>query len=38
MKPPFEHKPAVGRLSVSSPAVMRPLAGFNVGKKYADKN
>jgi hypothetical protein len=31
----FENIPAVGRTTVSSPAVMKPLAGLNVGKKYA---
>jgi hypothetical protein len=30
----FEHLPAVGRMSISSPAVMKPLAGLNLGKKY----
>jgi hypothetical protein len=36
-KPNFEHQPAVGRTSITSPAVMRPLANLNEGKKYADK-
>jgi hypothetical protein len=36
-KPSFEHQPAVGRTSITSPAVMRPLAKLNEGKKYADK-
>jgi hypothetical protein len=31
----FEHLPAVGRMSISSPAVMKPVANFNRGKKYA---
>ena len=31
----FEHLPAVGRMSISSPAVMKPLANLNRGKKYA---
>jgi len=35
--PSFEHQPAVGRTSITSPAVMRPLAKLNDGKKYADK-
>ncbi|MGD0581165.1 MAG: hypothetical protein ABSC08_19855, partial [Bryobacteraceae bacterium] len=33
----FEDSPAVGRVTVSSPAVMRPLAKLNEGKRYADK-
>ena len=33
----FEHQPAIGRTSITSPAVMRPLAKLNEGKKYADK-
>lgn len=33
----FESSPAVGRVTVSSPAVMKPLAQLNEGKKYADK-
>jgi hypothetical protein len=33
----FESKPAVGRITVSSPAVMRPLAGLNEGKNYSDQ-
>ena len=33
----FEHRPAVGRVTVSSPAVMRPLAQLNNGKHYNDK-
>ncbi len=35
--PGFEQQPAVGRTSVTSPAVMRPLAKLNEGKKYVDK-
>jgi hypothetical protein len=31
----FEHLPAVGRMSISSPAVIKPLANLNRGKKYA---
>jgi hypothetical protein len=31
----FEDSPAVGRVTVSSPAVMRPLAALNEGKEYA---
>jgi len=31
----FEHLPAVGRISVSSPIVMKSLARLNAGKKYA---
>lgn len=30
----FEQLPAVGRVSVTSPAVMKPLANLNKGKKY----
>jgi hypothetical protein len=33
----FESVPAIGRITVSSPAVMRPLAGLNEGKKYCDQ-
>jgi hypothetical protein len=33
----FEHLPAVGRVTVSSPAVMRPLARLNDGKPYGDQ-
>ena len=33
----FEHLPAVGRVSISSPAVMRSLDEFNAGKKYRDQ-
>ncbi|HZQ17468.1 MAG TPA: hypothetical protein VFA90_02015 [Terriglobales bacterium] len=36
-KLPFEHLPAVGQISVSSPAVMRSLKQFNHGKKYSDQ-
>jgi hypothetical protein len=35
--PSFEHQPAVGRTSITSPAVMRPLAKLNEGKKYVDQ-
>jgi hypothetical protein len=35
--PRFERQPAVGRTSITSPAVMRPLAKLNEGKKYVDK-
>lgn len=35
--PSFEQQPAVGRTSIASPAVMRPLANLNEGKKYVDK-
>ena len=35
--PDFEHVPAVGRVTVSSPAVMRPLASLNEGKRYCDQ-
>lgn len=33
----FEHKPAVGRISVSSPTVMKPFSKLNEGKPYADQ-
>jgi len=33
----FEKLPAVGRVTVSSPAVIRPLRQFNDGKTYADQ-
>ncbi len=33
----FEGAPAVGRLSISSPAVLRPLESLNAGKKYGDQ-
>ena len=33
----FEHVPAVGRISVSSPAVLRPLSNLNNGRNYADQ-
>ncbi|MGA8168146.1 MAG: hypothetical protein WB813_12720, partial [Candidatus Acidiferrales bacterium] len=33
----FENSPAIGRISVSSPAVMRPFANLNESKKYKDQ-
>jgi hypothetical protein len=33
----FEHLPAIGRMAISSPAVMKPLANLNKGKKYAQQ-
>jgi hypothetical protein len=33
----FEDSPAVGRVTVSSPAVIRPLAKLNEGKAYAEQ-
>ena len=33
----FESSPAVGRVTVSSPAVMRPLSKLNEGKLYRDQ-
>lgn len=33
----FENRPAVGRVTVSSPAVMRPLAKLNEGRAYPDQ-
>ncbi len=35
--PSFEHSPAVGRITISSPAVIRPLKSLNTGKKYCDR-
>jgi hypothetical protein len=35
--PSFEHQPAVGRTSITSPAVMRPLSKLNEVKSYVDK-
>jgi len=32
-----EEIPGVGRITVSSPAVMKPFAGLNKGKRYADQ-
>jgi len=34
---PFENLPAVGRITISSPAVIRPLANLNEGKSYPDQ-
>lgn len=33
----FENLPAIGRITVSSPAVLRPFAKFNQGKSYKDQ-
>lgn len=33
----FENLPAIGRITVSSPAVLRPFAQFNEGKSYKDQ-
>jgi hypothetical protein len=35
--PGFEQQPAVGRTSITSPAVMHPLEKLNDGKNYVDK-
>ena len=35
--PGFEHQPAVGRTSITSPAVMHPLDKLNDDKNYVDK-
>ena len=35
--PTFGQQPAIGRTSITSPAVMRPLAKLNEGKTYVDK-
>jgi hypothetical protein len=34
---PFENLPAVGRITISSPAVLRPLEKLNAGKRYPDQ-
>jgi len=33
----FENSPAIGRITISSPTVMRPLAAINAGKPYWDQ-
>jgi hypothetical protein len=33
----FEDFPAVGRLSISSPSVLKPLQELNIGKRYSDQ-
>jgi len=33
----FEHLPAIGRVTISSPAVMRPFANLNKGKRYGEQ-
>jgi hypothetical protein len=33
----FEDRPAIGRISVSSPTMMRPFKNLNQNKKYADQ-
>jgi len=33
----FDHLPAVGRITISSPAVIRPLTNLNEGKSYPDQ-
>jgi hypothetical protein len=35
--PKFGQQPAIGRTSITSPAVMQPLAKLNEGKKYVDQ-
>jgi hypothetical protein len=35
--PEFQSRPAVGRTTISSPAVMRPLEQLNEGKQYRDQ-
>jgi len=35
--PSFGQQPAIGRTSITSPAIMHPLAKLNEGKKYVDK-
>jgi hypothetical protein len=36
-RPPLYGSPAVSRITVSSPAVMRPFTSLNVGKDYCDQ-
>jgi hypothetical protein len=36
-EPAFTNLPAVGRITISSPAVMRPFEKLNEGKRYADQ-
>jgi len=33
----FEHQPVIGRTSITSPAMMRPLVKLNEGNAYVDK-
>jgi hypothetical protein len=33
----FEHLPAIGRVAISSPAIMRAFEDFNKGKRYVDQ-
>jgi lambda repressor-like predicted transcriptional regulator len=33
----FENHPAVGRFAITSPGVLAPIAGLNVGRKYRDQ-
>lgn len=33
----FESRPAVGRFAITSPGVLAPIAGLNVGKEYRDQ-
>jgi hypothetical protein len=33
----FEHLPAIGRVTITRPTVMRSLARLNLGKKYGDR-
>jgi hypothetical protein len=33
----FEHLPAIGRVTISSPAVMRPIESFNSEKQYSNQ-
>jgi hypothetical protein len=35
--PRFEHSPAVGRVTISSPGIRRSLADLNAGKKYCNQ-
>jgi hypothetical protein len=33
----FESLPAIGRVTISSPSILRPFEEFNTGKKYCDQ-
>jgi len=35
--PSFENSPAVGRVTISSPGILRSLADFNAGKTYSNQ-
>ena len=33
----FEHIPAIGRVTITSPGILEPLSGLNDGRKYSDQ-